>query len=316
MTAPPSCRPGRASARRCLFTAAAFLALLHGIGLAARAQTLDALLAYEADAPLDLRVVGEQEDGGVRVVDLTFASGTGGPPTEAYLVRPASGDGPFAGVLFVHWFAPPEPTSNRTQYLDEARALARRGVVSLLVSTFWSDEARYRGRRWEDDYRNSIDQARALRRALDVLLAQPGVDPQRIGYVGHDYGAMFGAVVAAADPRPKALVLIAGASRFPDWYLYGSATGVPSGEALERFREEFDRIDPVRVIGQTRAAVFFQFGEEDPYTPREGFIDLYLAAPDPKRIATYPSDHAMAADVIRQDRTAWLVEQLGLPGAP
>ena len=41
-----------------------------------------------------------------------------------------------------------------------------------------------------------------------------------------------------------------------------------------------------------------------------------MAAPTPKRIATYQSDHDMGAAVIRQDRTAWLAEQLSLPAAP
>lgn len=274
---------------------------------------VDSLLAYDARWPLDVRVVGTERRGGVTVQDVTFASVAGGAPTQAYLVRPDSAAGPLAAVLFVHWFAPPEPTSNRTQYLDEARELARRGVVSLLVSTFWSDPARYRARRWESDFDNSVAQARELRRALDVLEAQPGVDPRRIAYVGHDYGAMFGAAVAAVETRPKAYVLIAGAPRFPDWYLFGSASGKPAGAALAAFRDRFARIDPVRVLGRARAAVFLQYGEEDRYTPRDGFLELYRAAPEPKRIATYRSGHAMDAPIIRLDRTAWLAEQLGLP---
>ncbi len=50
----------------------------------------------------------------------------------------------------------------------------------------------------------------------------------------------------------------------------------------------------------------------DRFTPREGFVALYMAAPGTKRIATYPSDHPMDADIIRVDRSAWLAEQLGL----
>jgi dienelactone hydrolase len=274
---------------------------------------LDSLLAYDARAPLGLRVVGTETQGGVTVQDVVFASVAGGAPTQAYVVRPDGAAGPLAAVLFVHWFAPPEPTSNRTQYLDEARALARRGVVSLLVSTFWSEQARYRARRWQDDFRNSVAQARELRRALDVLQAQPGVDPARIAYVGHDYGAMFGSVVAGVDTRPRAYVLIAGAPRFPDWYLFGSASGRPAGADLAAFREEFARIDPVGVLGRSRAAVFLQYGEEDRFTPRDAFLELYRAAPEPKRIATYRSGHAMDAPIIRLDRTAWMAEQLGLP---
>lgn len=279
---------------------------------AAPAESVTRLLAYDDARPADVRVVGTERTDGVVVEDVTFAAASGGAPVAAYVVRPAEGAGPFAGVLFVHWFAPPEPTSNRTQYLAEAKALARRGTVSLLPATFWSEAARYRARRWQDDYQNTLSQARDLRRALDVLVSRPGVDPGRIAYVGHDYGAMFGALVAGADPRPKAYVLIAGAARFPDWYLYGSATGRPEGEALENFRRQFAPLDPASALSGSKAAFFFQYGERDRFTPRENFVSLYMAAPSDKRIATYASDHDMAAPVILHDRTVWLAEQLGL----
>lgn len=289
--------------------------LLAGVGEAiANAATLEEALAYDAAKPLDVKVVGTEKRSGVTIEDVTFSSVAGNPPIEAYVVRPESGAGPFAGVLFVHWYAPRNPNSNRTQYLEEAQALARRGTVSLLVSTFWSDANRYRSRKWENDYQNSLNQAKDLRRALDVLLAQPGVDPKRIAYVGHDYGAMFGSAVASVDPRPKAYVLIAGTARFPDWYLFGSASGVPKGDDLTKFKEQFALIDPVNAIAKTKAATFFQFGEVDRFTPRDNFIEFYKAAPDPKRIATYISEHAMDAEIIRYDRDAWLAEQLGLAG--
>ncbi|HYG62329.1 MAG TPA: hypothetical protein VEL74_07095 [Thermoanaerobaculia bacterium] len=288
--------------------------LLAGMGRASRAADLSQILSHDTGVPLDLQVVGTEKRPGVTVQDVTFRSLAGGAPVQAYVVRPSEEAGPFAGVLFVHWYAPSFATSNRTQYLSEAEALARRGTVSLLVSTFWSDPARYRGRRWEDDYQNTVGQAKELRRALDVLLAQPGVDKGRVGYVGHDYGAMFGALVAAVDPRPKAYVMIAGTARFSDWYLFGSASGVPEGEALAGFKARLAPLEPVNAIAQARAAVFYQFGEADRYTPREDFIALYMATPGTKRLATYASDHPMGAEIIRHDRTVWLAEQLALPG--
>lgn len=277
----------------------------------AGAETLPALLAYDGRTPPDVKVVGTVARDGVTVEDVTFR-GPGGSPVEAYVVRPSEGRGPFAAVLFVHWFSPRHADSNRTQYLEEARALARRGVVSLLVSTFWSDPARYRARRWQDDYRNTLEQAKDLRRALDVLLSRPGVDAARVAYVGHDYGAMFGALLAGADPRPKAYALVAGAARFPDWYLFGSASGVPAGAELEGFRRRFATLDPVSAVRLSKAAFFFQYGEDDRFTPRENFFELYLAAPSPKRLATYASGHAMDREAVRRDRTEWLTERLGL----
>jgi dienelactone hydrolase len=284
-------------------------------GAAAGADTLPALLAYDGRTPPEVKVVGTEARDGVTIEDVTF-KGPGGASVEAYVVRPSEGAGPFAAVLFVHWFSPPHPTSNRTQYLEEARALARRGAVSLLVSTFWSDPARYRARRWQDDYQNTLNQALDLRRALDVLLSRPGVDSARVAYVGHDYGAMFGALVAGADSRPRAYALIAGAARFPDWYLFGTASGVPAGEDLEGFRRRFAPLDPVSAVRQSKAAFFFQYGEDDRYTPRENFVELYLAAPAPKRLATYASGHEMDAEAIRRDRTEWLAERLSLPPLP
>ncbi|MET0650086.1 MAG: hypothetical protein ABW208_26050 [Pyrinomonadaceae bacterium] len=280
-------------------------------GSTAGADTLSALLAYDGRTPPEVKVVGTEARDGVTVEDVTF-KGPGGAPVEAYVVKPSEGPGPFAAVLFVHWFAPPHPTSNRTQYLEEARALARRGAVSLLISTFWSDPARYRARRWQDDYQNTLNQALDLRRALDVLLSRPGVDAARVAYVGHDYGAMFGALISGADPRPKSYALIAGAARFPDWYLFGTASGVPAGEDLEGFRRRFAPLDPVSAVRLSKAAFFFQYGEDDRFTPRENFVELYLAAPAPKRLATYASDHPMDADAIRRDRTEWLAERLSL----
>lgn len=297
--------------KHCRFSLAAllFAGLLGG---AASAQTLEQLLDHAASQTVEVKVVGVERKAGLMIQDVTFESFMGGPPTQAYVVRPETDSGPYAGVLFVHWFEPSSPTSNRTQYLQEAEALARRGTVSLLVSTFWSDPARYDKRKWETDFQNSVNQAKDLRRALDVLLSQPGVDPQRIGLVGHDYGAMFGSLVAAVDPRPKAYVLIAGTTRFPNWYLFGSSTGKPAGAALEKFREQFNLIDPVSVIGKAKASLFFQFGENDKYTPREDFLAFYTAASNPKRIATYPSDHPMEAEIIHYDREEWLAEQLEL----
>jgi dienelactone hydrolase len=278
-------------------------------------RELQRLLDVDMSAPKSaVTILRSTREGDVTIDDVTFPSIAGQPPIEAYIVRPTTPGTGMAGVLFVHWFGPPAPTSNRTQFLDEAKALARRGTVSLLVSTFWSDPNRYRARKWETDFENSVNQAKDLRSAINLLVVQRGVDPERIAYVGHDYGAMFGMVVGAVDPRMKAWVFIAPAPRFTDWYLFGSSTGVPTGEAKTRFLTQFARIDPINVVGRIRSPVFFQFGENDRYTPRKDFIDLYMAGPATKRIATYPSEHEMTDEIIRHDRMMWLAEQLHLGG--
>ena len=280
--------------------------------LAWAAPTLDELLAYERASLSEVKVIGTQKiiEGSIEVQDLEFDGTKGDERVQAYLVRPAAVAGSHPAVLYVHWFGPPEPDSNRTQFLEEAKDGARKGIVSLLVSTYWSDPARYERRTWQTDFDNSLRAARSLRRGLDILAAQPGVDARRIALVGHDYGAMYGSLVAAVDTRVSTLVFIAGTGRFPEWFMFGSATGVPKGDERAAFFRQFVPIDPVNVIGLSHARVFLQFGEKDMYTPRRAIIALYEAAPEPKRIATYPSEHEMRAPIIRTDREQWLHEQL------
>ncbi|MEW6736968.1 MAG: hypothetical protein AB1489_37110, partial [Acidobacteriota bacterium] len=106
---------------------------------ASQSSNINNLLAVDTSIPLNIKVINVEQQDGVAVEDITFKSVTGDQPIQAYVVKPSKSKGPFAGVLFVHWYAPTFPTSNRSQFLNEAKALAHRGTVSLLVSTFWSD---------------------------------------------------------------------------------------------------------------------------------------------------------------------------------
>jgi hypothetical protein len=41
--------------------------------------------------------------------------------------------GKFAAILWGHWMMPKSPTANRSEFLNEAVAIAPAGVVSLLI---------------------------------------------------------------------------------------------------------------------------------------------------------------------------------------
>lgn len=111
-----------------------------------------ALFAYNPSADLRLRTVAVDRRGPATVVDLLFDGGSGAD-VKAYLVVP-EGPGPFAGVLWVHWLGEPE-TTNRTQYLPEAIALAPKGIASLLVDAMWSMPDWYAKRVPEEDFDHS-----------------------------------------------------------------------------------------------------------------------------------------------------------------
>jgi dienelactone hydrolase len=127
----------------------------------------------------------------------------------AYLVVP-SGKGPFAVILFGHWGG-----GDRTEFLAEAILDARAGAVCLLPAYPWTRPAPWRRALQyvgspENDFEAYVQAVVDLRRGLDLLLARPDVDPQRVAYVGHSYGAQWGAILAAEDRRMKTAVLIAG----------------------------------------------------------------------------------------------------------
>lgn len=293
------------------------VAVVVAVALAALPQAaapLASLLEYDRNHATGVFLDVSTLDNGAVVDDVRVNDArTKQDLAHAFIVRPERRPAECAGILFVHWFAPPDPTSNRTQFLDEAKAWARRGVVSVLPSTFWSESARYRARTWQTDYANSVDQAIRLRRMMDLLRAQTCVDPARLAIVGHDYGAMFGSLVAAVEPGVKAAVLIAGAPTFSQWYEFGTSTGVPAGAELEAYRAQLARIDPERAVSIFKGPVLFQFGTADKYTPKDQYEAFFAASASAnKEMRTYASGHEMRLPQIREDRTAWLAAQLGV----
>ncbi|MFN8450531.1 MAG: hypothetical protein U0521_18580 [Anaerolineae bacterium] len=269
------------------------------------------LFAYDPSAPLAITGV-------VRIArrrhsaDIRYPSPVTGKPIGAYRVTPPPGDAPHPAILYVHWYEPSAPNSNRTQFLDEAETMAREyGVESLLVETMWSQPDWYRaGRSLASDYDDAIRQVIELRRGLDVLLSQPGIDPARVAYVGHDFGAMYGALLSAVDRRAKAFVFVAGASNFNNWMLFGVP---PDQPGLDDYKARMEPLAPARFVARTApAAILFQFGSEDFYTPEADYTAFFNTASEPKDVRVYPSEHAMDSDAIRADRIAFLVSQLGL----
>jgi dienelactone hydrolase len=271
-------------------------------------MTLDALFEYDRGAPFDIREAGQRSAGGVLTRNITYASPSG-TRRAAFLLRPESAATPLAAVLYVHWYEPESPDSNRTQFVEEAQRLAGRGAVALLVETMWSDRDWFIKRTQADDERNSIQQVIELCQAMDLLLAQPEVDAHRFAYVGHDFGAMYGVLAGSVDPRPTCYALMAGTPRFPDWYLY-----YPKLEGAEReaFVERMSRFDPIARVAQLAPApLLFQFGHGDRHVPDERGQEFFDAAGEPKQIMWYDAGHGLNEQAAG-DREAWLRGQLHL----
>jgi dienelactone hydrolase len=273
--------------------------------VSAAAPIPETLFAYDKSAPLNVQETGRETRGAALVRDLTFTPAD--QPVKAYLVSPATGAGPHAAILYVHWLGDP-PTTNRTQFLDEAVALAGRGVVSLLVEGMWAKPGWYKDRIPEEDHAHAIRQVIELRRAMDLLLAQPGIDLKRVAFVGHDFGAMYGMMAEALDRRAKTCVFLAPTPHFIDWFLFRQQP-----KDLAAYKAQLAAIDPVLFVPKLAPApVFFQFANKDFYITAEEAAEFYAAAGPRKQLATYEADHGLHPPEVAADRVAWLGRELGL----
>jgi dienelactone hydrolase len=265
------------------------------------------LFDYDEGASLDVRPVGSREHDGWIGTELTYAT-----PFDrrraAAIVRPV-GEGPFPVILYVHWYEPAAADSNRTQFYQEAQTMAKRGALSLLIETVWSDRDWFLKRTQASDRRTSVEQVIELRRAMDLLFGQPAADPQRFAYVGHDFGAMYGVVLGSVDPRPTCYALMAGTPRFPDWFLYYPQL---EGEAREAFVQEMKELDPIdRIADLAPAPVLFQFARDDVHVSVERAEAFFEAAGEPKALRWYDAGHGLNAKAAA-DRIEWVARKLEL----
>lgn len=260
-----------------------------------RAQAFD----YDESALLNVVEKKTKSEKGAEVVDVRFEAAD--RKVSALLVRPKGK--PTAAVLWAHWYGE-EANTNRTEFLPDAVALAREGVVSLLPQGLFP---------WEEpvsedaaeDQELIVDQVIQLRRGLDLLHQEAGDLPT--GLVGHDYGAMFG-VLLVADTRPDTYVLMAPDATFSNWFL---KYFVPAASKTE-LDQELAPLEPVNNVGDAApASVFFQFARSDRYVPRYIADRLTEAASEPKKAESYDSGHELD-DAARRDRLAWLRQELGL----
>ncbi len=271
--------------------------------------------AYDPKAPLDAVTTGVETRGDVVIQDLTYASPMGGR-VPAYLVVPA-GRGPFAAVLWGHWYWENSPMKSRRQFLDEAVVLARSGVVSLLTDGpvarpgYVPDRTPMNEKQFTDLVQQVVD----MRRGLDLLLARPEVDPRRLAYVGHSYNAAVGGILAGVDRRLKAYVLMAGALsdqvdyRSDEYRRYIARIGRAKWDP---FVAAHAWADPGPWIAKAAPAkVFLQYATHEDFLTPVRAKEYAANVSEPKTFRLYDAPHALNAEA-RRDRIAFLSEALSV----
>lgn len=274
---------------------------------------------YDSKLPLEVNEISVKEDKGAKIHDLTYPSLKGGRVT-AYLVTPKT-KGKFAGVIFLH----PGP-GNRSTFLAEAVSLTQNGVVSLLIDApFRRPEPWRKTMNPPKDPDNEkelyIQTVLDLRRGVDLLFSRNEVDKQRIGYVGHSFGATWGGVLAGIEKRIKAFVLMAGRPSLTEWIQTTQDPNVIKArnsiapEELKIYLKKLAPLDTVRYITKAKPSnLFFQFGLQDESVLKAESDRILALVGDSKTVKWYEADHQGVGTDKKAlaDRTAWLAKKLGL----
>ena len=152
--------------------------------------------------------------------------------------------------------------------------------------------------------RHSIEQVKELRRALDLLASRPGVDGSRLIYVGHDFGAMYGALVAGVEAaRLKAFVFMAGTQILQRLVPALAEAGRGRQRAGHRALAPLDPLRHLRSAG--RLPMLFQFATRDKFVTKAAADALVASAAGPQDVRWYDAEHELNAEATR-DRVAWL----------
>jgi len=154
-----------------------------------------------------------------------------------------------------------------------SRALADRGYV-VLAQQYRDGDVRYYGRDAED-----------IRNAISYLQKLPGVEPGRIGIIGHSRGGMGSLLAAATDPRVRSTVALSAPtdhlryvrglreyapSRYAE--MVKSHAGTPE-EAADYYRE----ISAVTYADQIKTPVLLVHGTLDLVAPHDHSQWMYEA---------------------------------------
>lgn len=268
------------------------------------AQT-PALFEYDRKAPFDTRVQETSARDGYRLSNISYANPDHGRTSGYLLVPDTKGSKP--AIVWLHSGGP-------LQWMGDAVLLTRAGAICLLVDPPGEPSGNS-----AEEYRDGMIRAVVgIRRAVDLLQGRDDVDPQRIGYVGHSFGAMMGAVATSIDPRFAAAVYevgLLGMSIHIGTSPHPWAAGIRKqlGPDLPNFLDTISVVDAKHYL--QKAGPFpklFQSARYDPGVPISDAEAFFDRATEPKQLKWYDTGHDVNDLSAIADRARFLAKNLKL----
>ena len=266
--------------------------------------------AYDRAAAYDpeLRLIGTEP--GVAIHELSFRSPRGTGRATGLLFVP-EGAGPFAGLVVQHGMP-----GSAQELTGEAVVLARHGAVVVALDAPFARRGGSPLRFTEADSAEQVQLMTDLQRAVDLLVARPDVDANRLGYMGISYGGAMGALFVGIERRLRTGILVVAdgglVSHFTGPEDGGSPLAALACAERRRWLESMIAIEPIKYVGfASPTPLLLQSGRQDDLVPPRDAELLHAAVRDPKTIRWYDAGHGLTAEAAR-DRLSWLQQSLGM----
>lgn len=277
-------------------------------------MNINDLVTYDKNFPFNETEINESKDYPHATVKDLEIDNTLGEKIKFYLVIPKT-LGPYPVIEFIHWLETDAENSNRLEFLPSAIELAKEGYLSILPDAFWSTTPEEFKKNpvlwWKTDY--EFDKNLCLKQTIELLRIHDyvsdlkNVNTNRIALVGHDFGAMFGAILLNFIDSFKAFVIMAATTKFYHWFKFGSKLNKME---LEEYGEKMQIFDPKNYVKNlSNSPILFQFADDDFYVPKEIAEEFYQSASDPKELRWYQAKHGLNKQAI-DDMEKWIKEKL------
>jgi len=254
------------------------------------------LHAYDP-LPLDSRVESARDiSEGIRVERVSYAAAYGKERIPAYLWLPRDVKPPYQTlVLFPGAEALIDRPSTQLESPGPYDFLVQSGravVHPVYRGMYERFEVRPQTAMLNREF--YVRLAQDFRRTVDYLAERPDIDARKLGYIGFSFGAWFGPVPLALEPRISVAVLVGG------------------GLSRSRMQPE---VDTVHYAPRMKMPVLLIVGRYDFFFPYEQsqrpFFEMLGTAPADKRHVTFDAGHGVPRREYVREVLDWLDRYLG-----
>jgi dienelactone hydrolase len=260
---------------------------------------------YDRQLPLDLKVAKVDDDQGLRRERLSFQSTPGVRVTAIFLQGPVAAGTKPPGLILLHGGVPEGKDAARMVQFAGLFGRAGWSVLSMDLQYFGERSTQLLTKFSEEEKHDKLynqpsvylawatQTVKDIRRAIDLLVEQRGVDARRTGIVGGSRGAIVASLAGGVDRRLSPVVM-----------LYGGHY-----DALDN--NHLPAACPANYIARIAPRPLLMInGTQDSDMVKDRAVDpLFKLARQPKQIIWTDGGHGFMTEEHRAAMIQWLREQ-------